>query len=205
MSPIAPYIVQPAVRYWLITDTHKGHTKLASESLAHKRRPANVDDLVERNWCNLVKPQDIVIHLGDVAFGFVDMKAWMDSLPGHKILVRGNHDPKSVSWYCRNGFDWACDGLVLSGVYYTHKPSKYLPEGTTINIHGHYHNNVPRGFRRYSHCRLLALEYENYMPRIASKFLASIEKEKPCRPRIALDWITRIMIKLGRFMSHDKT
>lgn len=176
MNVNAPYSVQEKMaRYWLIGDTHKGH----SEIQKHTRRPSNVDSLVEHNWRQLVKPRDIVIHLGDVAFGFVNLKAWIDSLPGTKVLVIGNHDPKSVSWYMRNGFAFACDGIVLGGVYYTHRPSKHLPEGARLNVHGHCHNRWPRGLRYYEHSRLFALEYENYSPRIISKFLSNIEKQEP--------------------------
>jgi calcineurin-like phosphoesterase family protein len=145
----------------------------------HCRRPSDVDVRIKRNWLSLVRPDDLVIHLGDVAFTFVPLKEWMEELPGRKILVRGNHDSHTVSWYMNNGFSFACDGLVLSGIYFTHRPVPILPENTSLNIHGHCHNRWPRGLRKYPHSRLFALEYEGYKPRILSSFLHSIEAEKP--------------------------
>jgi calcineurin-like phosphoesterase family protein len=169
------------MKYWVITDTHIGHSAIQK----HTRRPENVDYLIKRNWKAIVEPDDLVLHLGDVCFGFVKLIDWLSDVPGHKILVRGNHDSHSVSWYMRNGFEYACDGLVMSNVWFTHRPSEIVPKEaeTGINVHGHIHNRVPRGWRKYPHCRLLALEYENFTPRIISKFIASIEKETVVTPQ----------------------
>jgi hypothetical protein len=161
------------MRYFLIADTHWGHTIIQK----HCRRPANVDKIICENWNRLVGPDDFVLHLGDVAFSFIDLKEWMSKLNGIKVLVRGNHDPHTVSWYMRNGFSFACDGLILGGIFYTHGPSPVLPNKARLNVHGHIHNTQPRGYRRYPYCRLFALEYENYEPKLIPSFLRSIEKE----------------------------
>lgn len=163
------------MRRWIISDTHRGH----SEIQKHCRRPANVDEMVDRNWRQLVAPEDMVIHLGDVAFTFVNHKTWLDSLPGRKVLITGNHDAHTITWYMANGFDFACDGMMLGGVWYTHKPARKLPYGARVNVHGHCHNRWTRGVRVFPHCRLFALEYENYAPRKLESWLRSIEKEKP--------------------------
>jgi calcineurin-like phosphoesterase family protein len=53
------------------------------------------------NWNLDVSPQDIVYHLGDVAFG--DHRRWTDRLNGTIWFVRGNHDliendPAIANW-----------------------------------------------------------------------------------------------------------
>jgi calcineurin-like phosphoesterase family protein len=114
----------------------------------------------------------MVIHLGDVAFTHVNLPEFLASLPGRpKVLVRGNHDTHTVSWYLHAGFDFACDAFVQSRILFTHEPARVLPEGCEFNIHCHLHNTVPEGFRRYPHCRLFSLEYTNYEPRQVEKFL----------------------------------
>src|SRR6267142_2630891 len=107
------------MRRFIISDTHFGHSALQ----AHNRRPADVDVKTVSAWKRLVKPEDLVLHIGDVAFNFVEKKLldWMNDLPGTKVLVRGNHDSKSITFYMNNGFAFACDGFKLSGVYFTHK------------------------------------------------------------------------------------
>lgn len=167
------------MRRWIISDTHFGHTKLCTEGIGHTRRPADVDQRIIRNWKQLVAPEDLVIHLGDIAFTFMDTKAVFDDLPGRKVLLIGNHDAHTVSWYMANGFAFAADGLLLGGVWYTHKPARKLPYGARINVHGHLHNRWSRGQRVFPHCRCFALEYEDYAPRKLDSFLRSIEREKP--------------------------
>lgn len=166
------------MKRWLIFDTHWGHEELQ----AHNRRPANADTRINKAWRRLVQPEDLLIHGGDVAFTFVNLKEHLDSLPGRKILVRGNHDSHTIQWYMENGFDFACDGLLLGGVYYTHQPVWKLPYGATLNVHGHFHTKYPRGVRYYPNSRLFSLEYENYEPRLIPSFLQSIEKETPFIP-----------------------
>lgn len=52
---------------------------------------------LKENWCNLIKEQDTVIIAGDISWGLKLEEAkydldWVDSLPGHKVLFKGNHD-----------------------------------------------------------------------------------------------------------------
>lgn len=157
----------PAVaRFWIISDTHFGHTQLQK----HTRRPPDVDLRILTAWKRLIAPYDIVFHLGDVAWSSVyrtpkTVSDLLGSLPGTKVLVRGNHDSHGFSWWFKAGFAAACDGLVVSGLWLTHKPSSVLPPGCRLNVHGHLHNKFPEGHRVFPWCRLMALEYTNYEPR----------------------------------------
>ena len=87
------------------------------------------------------------------------------------LLVRGNHDSRSISWYMDHGFVFACDALELGGAYFTHKPSPYLPAGCTYNVHGHLHNRFAADYRKYPHCRLFAMEHSKYEPMLLERFL----------------------------------
>ncbi len=155
------------MRRWIISDTHWGH----SEIQKHCRRPANADELINTNWKAMIKPEDLVIHCGDVAFTFVKLKELLTSLPGRKVLVMGNHDAHTVTWYMDNGFDFACKALVLGNILFTHHPVEVLPVRCDFNIHGHLHNRLPKGTLVYPHCRLFSLEYTDYKPRIIDKFV----------------------------------
>jgi calcineurin-like phosphoesterase family protein len=121
---------------WLITDTHFFHKNIINFC----GRPQDFTEKIIKNLKYYVKPQDNIIHLGDVIFGEEkQLKGIMDSIPGKKILVRGNHDKHTYSWYQNNGFDFVCDLLVLHKVALSHKPIR-LPDGCDYNIHGHFHN-----------------------------------------------------------------
>lgn len=172
-------------RTLVISDTHLKHQNMKT----YCQRPEGFTDLIIKNWCNLVDPLDTVIHLGDVAIGKYEDWAWIiPSLPGKKILIRGNHDDnKSCDWWLRHGFDFVCDGMIYKGMWLTHKPSDFLPPGCVYNVFGHLHNvwhgftpngGLPEGVRKLKHKwqRLFALEYTNYKPVVFEEFLSHPDK-----------------------------
>ena len=168
---------------YLISDTHFNHTNIAT----YCQRPANFTELIIKNWNGVVKPEDTVIHLGDVMIG--KKSEWiMPSLPGRKILIRGNHDRQwSNTKWMEMGFDFACDGLKFRNCWLTHEPSTSLADGCELNIHGHLHN-IWDGFRnphekenkgnRLKHPwqRLFAIEYTKYLPVEFDKFVSHPDK-----------------------------
>lgn len=55
------------------------------------------DEKIRENWINNIKDTDTVLIAGDISWsmnmeeGMDDLK-WINSLPGNKIIVKGNHD-----------------------------------------------------------------------------------------------------------------
>lgn len=133
------------MHYWLISDTHFNHTKLEEWG-------GRSGDWQEQMWKGIysIPQKDTLIHLGDICIGNdleIHGQFPNQSLGIKKILVRGNHDKKSLQWYQAHGWDFACDGLemLFEGHYLhlTHRPAR--PQGnTTWNIHGHTHGNLHR-------------------------------------------------------------
>src|SRR5678816_577452 len=126
---------------WFTTDTHFGHQMLIDKGY----RPADFQDRIIQNWHEQVAPIDMVIHLGDVAFTKIDISAF----PGHKILVRGNHDGQSANWYLDHGWDFVCDSFTIKKFnrrwYFTHEPVYHQPgDEWDVNVHGHLHDNDHR-------------------------------------------------------------
>lgn len=145
------------MNYWLISDTHFNHQKIEEwggrsgdwQYQLHKGIAA-------------IPAGDTLIHLGDVCIGndievhelIVELCKREKDPPitnvgkdVQKILVRGNHDKKSVNWYMEHGWDFVCDGLELDYMgrylHLTHRPAR--PQGIrTWNIHGHTHGNLHR-------------------------------------------------------------
>lgn len=165
------------------------------------QRPPDFTERIIKNWNQTVKPEDTVIHLGDVAIG--KKSEWiMPSLPGRKILIRGNHDrSQSCTWWSEHGFDFACDGLKFRQCWLSHEPASILPEGCLYNVHGHLHN-IWHGFHsierinrdkellgvdftkrlKYPFQRLFAIEYTNYSPINFDKFISHPDKYQACGP-----------------------
>lgn len=78
------------------SDTHFGHGNIIRYCNRPFRTSEEMDETLFANWQAVVRPQDTVYHLGDVAFGnreqvFATMERFR-RLPGRKFLVPGNHD-----------------------------------------------------------------------------------------------------------------
>lgn len=164
---------------WLISDTHFNHVNIAGDAWGDMGR--NFDSVQEMNelmiqrWNEVVRPGDIVYHLGDVTFGD---KNWMNihwpRLMGSKRLIVGNHD--DIPWLSKGGWfkkvqmwrDFGEHNILL-----THVPlhesslirSQRMADGTKIrrtrlNVHGHiHHNKSPKG---PYHC--VCVEQTDYRP-----------------------------------------
>lgn len=80
---------------YFTSDTHFDHAKLVTLC---KFPFANVDEYNETliaNWNSVVKPEDVVYHLGD--FGFhKNLLRIIERLTGSIILICGNHDRNNV-------------------------------------------------------------------------------------------------------------
>ena len=123
---------------WIISDTHFLHKRVR----LFCARPSNYQELIIRYWKELIKPNDIIYHLGDVIFGNKkQLSDFMEDLPGTKILIRGNHDKNhSNNFFIDAGFNLVCDSIRINRhIILSHKPIKLYDEDK-INIHGHFHN-----------------------------------------------------------------
>lgn len=54
-------------------------------------------DKIRTRWTQTVKPEDVVVIGGDLSWAIDFKQAWadftyLDQLPGHKIILKGNHD-----------------------------------------------------------------------------------------------------------------
>jgi calcineurin-like phosphoesterase family protein len=137
------------MKTWIISDTHFGHRKLEEWG-----RPADFEKLIFKGL-KQIGADDLVIHLGDFCIGD-DVKwhnAFFSVLSSNKrILVKGNHDHKSNTWYLEHGWHFVCD--EFSDVYFgkkilfTHEPRRRYKNSAygvfDFNYHGHLHGNAHR-------------------------------------------------------------
>ena len=128
------------------SDTHFGHEKLINSDFS--KIPFRKFDSIEEHdeylidtWNSIVRPSDMVWHLGDVAFKKDALKL-LDRCHGRKKLIMGNHDLYPIAEYQKYfaeifGIRRAYHGLVLS-----HVPvhTQNLEFRWKANIHGHIHN-----------------------------------------------------------------
>lgn len=76
---------------WFTSDTHFRHTKVAE--IRGIGTVEEHDEMIIESWNSVVKPGDVVWHLGDVGMGSSSkIFPLVDQLAGVKHLVTGNHD-----------------------------------------------------------------------------------------------------------------
>lgn len=140
--------------FFVISDTHYGHNPI----IDYADRPLDHEEIMNERWKETVKPDDLILHLGDVVFGkavvFPDM---FRDLPGKKYLIRGNHDKRRRKFYRRAGFE-IIDPFhsMFEGydIHFSHFPQPRLVKRNpkTLNVHGHTHENVSPDRRLINVC-----------------------------------------------------
>lgn len=150
------------INVWCIGDTHFSHANI----ITYCNRPfvsvKEMDDTIVKNWNRVVNPHDYVYHVGDFAFKLTREQELnlLYKLNGHKILIIGNHDKRSLSFY-QDNFTYAAYRIDLKDYILTHYPiDGPVPQGK-INIHGHIHNNSVIADKQK---RNVSVEVLNYVP-----------------------------------------
>ncbi len=103
-----------------IADTHLSFNKPKSMSVF--RGWDNYVERLEANWRRLVTDQDTVVIAGDVSWGIsleqaADDFAFLHSLPGQKLLIKGNHD---YWWTTRRQMDLFLEERGFSSLRIVH-------------------------------------------------------------------------------------
>ena len=128
---------------FITSDTHFGHGNIIRYCSRPFATCEEMDRSMKAAWNAVVSADDLVLHVGDVAFGgrpFVERN--VSQLNGRKVLVRGNHD-KNVFVNIYKGLGWIVEThIVLPHVFVVHNPRQDkvpVPEGTKLVVHGHTH------------------------------------------------------------------
>lgn len=167
------------MKVWLTTDTHFGHKRMVEFG-----RPEDHSERQLKYLVSEVKPGDMLIHLGDFCIG--NDQFWMEDFVNatpdvKRILVRGNHDHRSNSWYIDHGFHFVChlfaDTYFGKRILFTHIPW-IKTNGFDFNIHGHLHTQDHRlsetaDYYDPKYNLKLAVEETDYKPVTLESFITN--------------------------------
>jgi len=131
---------------FFLSDTHFGHNNSCTLFKRHDGTPlrnfpssVEMDEHIIDRWNSVVKPQDHVYHLGDVAMRRPCL-ATVARCNGHKRLIRGNHDIFKTKDYLQY-FDEVMGMRVMENIIFTHIPIHPGCMGRfSLNVHGHLHH-----------------------------------------------------------------
>lgn len=140
-----------------ISDTHFSHTRILELSKRPFRDIREHDETLIRNWNSVVKPDDLVFHLGDFAFELGDVeriRGIFFRLNGRKRLIVGNHDldKKGRLHTTLAGLPW--DAPPTPGcettdegvrIYMHHYACRVWPASHhgSVHFYGHSHGSLP--------------------------------------------------------------
>lgn len=152
---------------FFISDTHFGHEGVCNflRKDGTKLRPFEtafeMDETIIKNWNAVVKPNDRVYVLGDVAMKRQHIST-IDRCNGKKVLVRGNHDIHKLHDYTPYFEDIrgvhvmpARDGILSHIPLHLDSAQRF-----GVNIHGHLHE----GYIPSPHYFSVCCENINYTP-----------------------------------------
>ena len=166
------------MKHWITSDQHWGHENI----IRLGERPfSSLDEMNEAllsNWNEVVQPEDIVYHLGDIFWNRYMAKKYMPLLNGKIILLPGNHDKRWVRYY-REMLDGIRTSILLAPLILTidapiHATFCHYPmvdwEGKfrdAWHFHGHVHQNIKSEGKRINVC----VEETGYTPILLEEFV----------------------------------
>ena len=161
---------------WIACDWHLWSDK---KNIHHPYRSiSNIGRLADQ-YTQDIDDTDIFIHLGDLSdIGSTNqekLESIIKSIPGYKILCKGNHDTESDEFYKMIGFDEVCEICVIHHVVFSHKPVKIPLD--MINIHGHLHTEKMSTLG-YQHINAFDSNYSTH-PILLEDLLEKAPYQKP--------------------------
>lgn len=169
---------------WITTDTHFNHQMLIDRGF----RPPDFEQRILNGLTEIDQNRTedaLLVHLGDVCMGedaksherFFDalLHPDGDARVSTAVLVKGNHDRKSDSWYYDQGWDFVCHTFSLrkygKTIVFSHRPLNHRIWGeyADLNLHGHTHATNHRDPEVSPYYKIgfnieLALEAHKYRP-----------------------------------------
>ena len=128
---------------WITSDHHFNHEKIIEYCDRPFDNTSDMNEYMIAKWNSVVRPGDIVLHLGDFALQMneEEVTALVSKLHGTIILIRGNHDRFGVEKFKRCGFADTVKKIEFKNFILTHRPIPVEDLNGKINIHGHVHNS----------------------------------------------------------------
>lgn len=138
-NPISSLIdekIKSGNHVWIMTDWHAYKWNKETKTCYTSKTFSEII----KNCQSMIQPDDLLVFLGDVCSGECENKsaiaAFIDKIPGEKILVRGNNDLFDDKWYLTHGFKYVTPKFIWNDILFTHRPED---NDNKLNIHGHLH------------------------------------------------------------------
>ncbi len=122
---------------WVTADHHFSHARITEYCARPFSSVEEMDAELIRRWNEAVRPDDMVVHLGDFAVASAErIRELVAQLNGRKVIVLGNHD-RSATAMRRLGFEEAYREYEVRDIRCVHEPEDARPGEVTLCGHVH--------------------------------------------------------------------
>lgn len=124
-------------KIWLTSDLHFCHDREFIWGPRGFKNVTEMNKVIRQNWCNVVKYDDYVIVLGDCMLNNDEEGLrYLQSLPGHIKLIRGNHDSDARCERYIKCFNCQSEPIMFADVLHYGGYKFYLSHYPTIAANG---------------------------------------------------------------------
>jgi len=133
---------------FFISDLHIAHRNVLKFADEYRAKAMGVETIAQHDqcifdhWNDAVTKRDLVYVLGDLGWGYDKLK----DLPGHKVLILGNHDEDNVFEYL-TVFDNIVGTRKYKKNWISHFPITEVELFGRKCLHGHVHSQSVRDSR----------------------------------------------------------
>ncbi len=166
---------------WFTSDLHLGHKRIVELSKRPFDDIEEMEEMILAYWHLLVAPGDEVYVLGDFSFHSAARQTdILNSLPGQKFLVKGNHDSskrnkKVHGWaWIKDYHEMKLEGILTVLMHYPLASWRNAIHGS-YHLHGHSHGSTPTFGRRLD----VGVDVHEFMPVEANEVIAYMERTTP--------------------------
>lgn len=180
---------------YYIADTHFYHANIIKYCKRPFQNAEEMNEYMIERWNQTVKPDDIVIHVGDFAMGntLAQQKIFI-RLNGHKILVLGNHDGNK-RYMLNVGFEEVHDYIYRDGLLIMHDPMfveiNLRGDGLftfeerynecDYFLHGHVHNHYVHN-KKLNKAINCCVENHDYTPKTLEQLVGWMQETRQLHP-----------------------
>lgn len=137
---------------YITSDLHAFHRNMLRFCPTYRpyETPEEMNQALIDRWNQLVKPTDIMYHLGDVSMGKANKtRRFLDQLNGQKVFIVGNHDERDVLAEYGEVYDYLSFKRNKVRVVMCHYPIArwHHCERGAVHFYGHVHGNYDNGGR----------------------------------------------------------
>lgn len=136
-------------------DTHFGHGRIIQYCNRPFKDSDEMDAAIINRFNEVLRPGDILYHLGDVAWSTYQSKNFIEQLNTKEVqLILGNHDKHKESEYVAAGFKWVgrykgitIDKIPVALFHYPMRSWNHKGHGG-LALYGHCHGTLEPGLDR---------------------------------------------------------